>query len=260
MPRVSVIMSVYNGSKFLDQSIESILKQTFPDFEFLIVDDCSTDSSLKIIAKYAKQDSRIRIIKNETNIGLTKSLNRAILESKGEYIARIDADDFSYPERFKKQVKFLDSNLKCGLVGAWAEIIDDNDKVMRAIKYPTLSVDLKRDLIKYNPFFHSSIMIRRSTLDQVGLYNEEFRYAQDYELYFRIASKYGLENIPNVLIKYRESSSSITGKKNKKQIGFVIKAKLNAIKQGWHPRWCYIFLIRNYVSWLLPAKVKRLFK
>lgn len=253
-------MSVYNGSSFLDQCIESVLKQTFTDFEFLIVDDTSTDSSLEMIFSWARKDSRISVIKNNSNIGLTKSLNKAIEMAKGEYIARIDADDLCYPERLERQVAFLESNPNCVLVGSWAEIIDDKNNVLRTVKYPTESVDIKEDLIKYNPFFHSSIMVRKDALSTVGSYNENFRFAQDYELYFRLAQKYDLANIPSVLIKYREIKNSITGSKNRKQIGFVIKAKSNALHNGQYPKWCYIYLLKSYLAWLMPVGIKRSLK
>jgi len=257
MPKVSVIISVYNGSKFLDQAIESILKQTFVDFEFLIVDDASTDSCPEIISTWAKKDSRISVIKNNLNIGLTKSLNKGIEMAKGEYIARIDADDVCYPKRLEKQVAFLDANKNCALVGSWAEIINDKNNILRVVKYPTESAKLKRDLIKYNPFFHSSIMIRKSTLTNVGMYDENFRFAQDYELYFRIAKKYDIANLPETLIKYREIKDSITSKKNRKQISFVIKAKLKALREGQYPKWYYIYIIKSYFAWILPVNLRR---
>ena len=259
-PKVSVIMSVYNGAKYLDQAIDSILNQTFSFFEFLIIDDLSTDSSLSMISAFAAKDSRIKIIKNNENIGLTKSLNKAIREAKGEYLARIDADDLSYPDRLTEQVAFLDNNKSFALVGSWAEIIDDQNAVLRTVEYPVESNSLKKVLIKYNPFFHSSIMIRKSVLDDVGLYNETYKFAQDYELYFRIAKKYNIANIPAVLIKYREIANSITGNKNRKQIGFVIKAKLKSIRDGQYSKLYYFYMIRSYLAWLLPVQLKKIIK
>lgn len=259
-PKVSVIMSVYNGSNFLDQAIDHVLKQTFSDFEFIIVDDKSTDNSPETITAWMIKDSRIKIIKNDQNIGLTKSLNNAIRESGGEYIARIDVDDICYPERIANQVAFLDVHQGYALVGSWAEIIDYKNNILRVVKYPTECVDLKKDLIKYNPFFHSSIMIRKSVLDDVGLYNENFKFAQDYELYFRIAKKYDLANLPLILIRYRESIDSVTSRKNRKQISLVIKAKLKALGDKQYPKWCYIYLIKDCLAWLIPIKIKKIIK
>ena len=125
-PKITVLMPVYNGEKYLKESIESILKQTFRDFEFLIINDTSTDESEKIIRSF--KDSRIKLIKNEKNIGLTKSLNKGLDLAKGEYMARMDADDISLPKRLEIQVAFMDKNPKIGVIGAWAKVIGESNK------------------------------------------------------------------------------------------------------------------------------------
>jgi glycosyltransferase involved in cell wall biosynthesis len=135
MPRISVVMSVYNGEKYLRQAIESILQQTYTDFEFIIIDDGSTDSSREIIQSY--DDKRIRLVINEQNIGLTKSLNKGIRLAKGEFIARMDADDISLPQRFEKQVAYLDSHPEVGVLGTYANIIDHRGKIINNIIFPT---------------------------------------------------------------------------------------------------------------------------
>lgn len=142
----------------------------------------------------------------------------------------------------------------------WADIIDGSGKYTRTIKYPTADNDLRKALISYNPFFHPGIMVRREVFDTVGLYDESWRFAQDYELYFRIAKKYELANIPKILLKYRETGGSITGSKNKLQIGFVLKAKKKAIKEGQYSKWNYIHLLRSYVALILPVKLKKFIK
>lgn len=253
-------MSVYNGARDLREAIESILNQSFADFEFIIINDASNDNSPEIINEYAAKDNRIRVINNEFNLGLTKNLNRAIKESKGEYLARFDCDDISYPERFKMQAEFLDKNPNCALVGAWADIVDDNGKIMRTVKYPTDSKDLKKVLISYNPFFHSLAMFRKSAIDAVGPYDESWRFAQDYELWLRIAEKYNIANIPQVLLGYRETTGSITASKNRKQVGFVLKAKMKALKRGQYSKLNYLHLLRSYISWVLPVWLKRFAK
>lgn len=259
-PKISVLMSVYNGEHYLREAVESILSQTFTDFEFLIVDDCSIDNSLSILREYGGKDKRIRIITNEFNIGLTKNLNKLIKASKGEYIARFDCDDISLPDRFKEQVKYLDEHKNCGAISSWADIIDNQGKYLRTVKYPTRDNELRKALIRYNPFFHSGLMVPRKILDDVGFYDESWRFAQDYELYFRIAKKYELRNIPRVLLQYREIHGSITDSKNKKQVGFVLKAKRKAIHDGQYSKLNYIAFFRSYVSLLLPIKLKRFLK
>ncbi|HSE56534.1 MAG TPA: hypothetical protein VLB02_00380, partial [Candidatus Paceibacterota bacterium] len=122
------------------------------------------------------------------------------------------------------------------------------------------SVELKRVLIKYNPFFHPGIMVRRKVFDAVGFYDEAWRFAQDYELYFRVAKLFELANVPQVLLRYRETFGSITGSKNRKQIGFVLKAKRKAIREGQYSRIHYFDLLHTYISWILPIWIKRFFK
>src|SRR3989344_5781814 len=121
--KISVLMPAYNARKYIGEAIESILNQTFKDFEFIIINDCSTDKTKKIIEEYANKDARIKLINNATNLGLTKSLNIGLKEARGEYVARLDADDVALPERLEKQYEFMEKNKETTLVGAWAEII-----------------------------------------------------------------------------------------------------------------------------------------
>jgi len=250
---ISVIMSVYKpNQKHLDEAINSILNQTYKDFEFIIINDGGEFT--------LPDDQRIRVINNEKNIGLTKSLNFALDIAQGEYIARMDADDISYPKRLEEQVKFLDEHPDYILVGTWAEIIDEQGNVKREVKHPCENDVIQRELIKYNPFFHSSIMFRR------GLrYNENFRYAQDYELYFRLTrgwddGKMKLANLPLFLQQYRETSNSITSQKNREQIGYVIIAKIRAFLDNGYTLPDGIYLLKTCLTWLLPVSIKRLVK
>jgi len=253
---ISVIMSVYKpNQKYLFEAIESILKQTYTDFEFIIVNDGD-----EAIINYEGLDPRIKVIHNEKNIGLTKSLNKALREAKGEYIARMDADDISSPTRLEEQVKFLEENPDHILVGTWAEIIDENGKKIREVKHPCTNDVIQSELIKYNPFFHSSILFRSGVF-----YNEKFRYAQDYELYLRIARGWDnrtkqFANLPIFLHQYRETSSSITSKMNKEQISYVIKAKLKAFISNNYDLKDVVYLVKTCLTWLLPVSIKRLIK
>ena len=250
---ISVIMSVYKPTELMYDAIFSILNQTYKDFEFIIVSD--GEKNLEV-----PDDPRIRVIYNEKNIGLTKSLNKALDIAQGEYIARMDADDISLPNRFAEQVKYLDAHPECILVGTWAEIIDEQGNVKRVVKHPCDDKVIQRELIKYNPFFHSSIMFRK------GLYyNENFRYAQDYELYFRLTrgwddGKKKLANLPLFLQQYRETNNSITSQKNREQIGCVIRAKLRAFLNNGYTLPDGIYLLKTCLTWLLPVSIKRLVK
>jgi len=222
-PQVSVLMSVYNGAHFLPQSIESVLKQTFSDFEFLIINDASTDGSLDIIKKYQKQDKRIKIIANKKNLGLTKSLNKGLRLARGKYIARLDADDFCSKKRLEKQFNFLESHSDTFLVASWASIIDKKNNVLGIKEILTGTKAIRKKLEKHNCLFHSSIMFR----NHYDLkYREKFIYAQDYDLYLRLLTeKKKISVIPKPLIFYRIDNKSISAQKKKQQLLFAQKAK-----------------------------------
>ena len=177
-PLVSILMSVRNGEQTVEKSIQSILNQSYDYFEFLIVDDCSTDSTLGKLKILEKQDNRISIFTNSENIGLTKSLNKLIKNTKGELIARQDADDYSNPERIYAQVEYLLKN-RLDAVTSRALIIGSAKKI------PGLSYYIPAKLLmKFkNPFIHGSLIIKKQVLNDLGLYDENFYFAQDYKLY-----------------------------------------------------------------------------
>ena len=206
-PKISVVMSVYNGEKYLREAVESTLNQTLTDFEFIIINDGSTDKTREILEGY--NDPRIRLF-NNANKGLTKSLNEGIQYSKGEYIARMDGDDISLPNRFERQVVFMDSHIEIAMCGTWAEFTDKDGNNNGLYKTPVSSGEIHAMLIRHNPFIHSSVIIRKSIFDKVGLYDESFRRVQDYELWTRIVPLFETANLPEVLLKYRVLKSSIT--------------------------------------------------
>jgi cellulose synthase/poly-beta-1,6-N-acetylglucosamine synthase-like glycosyltransferase len=257
--KVSIIMAVCNGAFYLREAINSILDQTYPDLELIIVNDGSTDSSAEIISEYLL-DKRITAINNERNIGLTRSLNKAIDLSCGEYIARMDCDDVSSPDRLLKQVLFLDNNSVFAAVGAFAREIDENGRLIRDIAYPVSAEEIKKELIKYNPIIHSSVMFRRGALIEVGKYDDSYRYAQDYDLYFRLVKKFKLANLSDQLLLSRYTSNSLTSKKNRKQLYFSIKARIKAILSGTYSVACLVYLWRPLVSLILPISTRRLIR
>ena len=222
-PEVSVIMSVYNGKKYLKEAIESILNQTFPNFEFIIVDDGSTDKTPKILKEYAKRDKRIKIITNSENIGLTKSLNKGIKLAKGKYIARMDADDVSLSERFERQIRLLEINKHLGCVGCNVLVINERGNLIKKIELP--NTNLNSYLRKKNCFFHGSLMFSRKILEEVGNYNPEMELAQDYELLLRISKDYKIDFINKFLYKLRRNKNSISYKKFFSQVYYTAWAK-----------------------------------
>ncbi|NMB47900.1 glycosyltransferase family 2 protein [Candidatus Kuenenbacteria bacterium] len=233
--KISVLMSAFNAEKYISQAIESILKQTCDDFEFIILNDGSTDKTREIIQNYTKQDKRIRLINNNKNFGLTRSLNIGLEEARGKYIARIDADDLSEPERLQKQYEFMEANPEYALAGSWVKIIDSEGREMTVRKLPT---DIK--LIKFNFIFgkpclwHSSIFFRKEEMDKVGNYDEEYKYSQDLNLYVRLLKTKKITNVPEFLIQHRLHSNSIGKNNSEAQHSFYLKAIHELINNYYH--------------------------
>ena len=210
---ISVIMSVYNGEKYLVQAIDSILNQTYQNFEFIIIDDCSTDNSSHILQEYAQKDSRIKIIKKEKNIGIKgfiENLNLGISIAKGKYIARMDQDDVSLPERFQKQVDFLENNPEITLVGAQLNLVNEQNKITGEAIAALHHRDIVKRITSQIQLFHPVIMFRK---DQNIQYREKFLYCEDYDLYLNLITQgKKLANINEKLLHYRILESSISRK------------------------------------------------
>src|SRR6056297_178877 len=171
-PKVSVLLSVYNGEKYLEKAISSILNQTFSDFEFIIIDDGSSDRSPEIIKSF--NDNRIRYFKNEKNIGLVKSLNKGLEKMKGEYIARMDADDICKPTRFEKQVNFLNKNHEVGVLGTAMEIVDHKGSHISNQHFPKDHIIIFWKLFFETAVFHPTIMMRTNIVKKAGGYDPDF--------------------------------------------------------------------------------------
>lgn len=222
-PVISVIMPVYNAQTYLHECMNSVLNQTFSDFEFIIIDDCCTDNTASILSSY--NDARIKIFKNETNLGLTKSLNRAIELAQGKYIARMDADDICLPARFEKQVQLLEANPQIGLCGTWYESFGDRAGIAR---YSTTHHEIVLGLLYQSQFCHPTVMMRKEILDKHHLrYDTNFTTAQDYELWSRMAHVCEAANVPEVLLRYRFHAESISSKKKEQQLQNRIKIIAN---------------------------------
>ena len=206
-PKVSIVMSVYNAERYLEEAIDSILNQSFSDFEFVIINDGSTDRTSEILRDYT--DPRVVII-DQANRGVTQSLNKAMEMARGQYIARMDADDISLPQRFQMQVEFLENNLTVGLVGTSVIYIDEDGKTIMEGHLPTENTRIKEALLSQNPFCHGSVMFRRECIRKVGGYREGFKRAQDYDLWLRIAEYYEVANLIVPLYNLRITAGSIS--------------------------------------------------
>lgn len=204
-PRVSVLMAVHNCEPYLREAVDSILAQTFTDFEFIVVDDGSTDRSADVIASYS--DPRIIFVRNDKNLGLTASLNRGLELARGEYVARMDGDDVSLPERLARQVAFMDANPGVGACGTWATDIDEAGRVKGGRETPT--GDELDNFYWRVSLIHPSAMFRFDRR-RGPRYNPEVRYSQDYDLWLRVAAVSRLSNLPEHLLLYRVHGGSVT--------------------------------------------------
>jgi glycosyltransferase involved in cell wall biosynthesis len=219
MPTVSVIMAVYESEEFLDAAVRSILEQTFTDFEFIIIDDGSTDGSRAKLEQFAKQDDRVRLI-SRPNKGLTASLNEALALSSGELIARMDADDIALPDRLRVQVEYMRSHPEVSLLGGAYELIDDAGRMLTTIVPPPDDATLQEHALSgRTPICHPLAMFRRDAVAKVGGYDEEFTVAQDLDLWLKLGEVGKLAAVPEVLLKYRQHQDSVSEKKQELQVG-----------------------------------------
>ena len=216
---VSVVMPVFNGEKFLKIAIESILSQTYTDFELLIINDGSTDKSAEIIQSY--QDNRIRFLENDGNKGIFYTRNRLFDEAKGKYIAILDCDDYAEPTRLEKQVDFLDKNEEFGSVGSWITLIDEENTIKGAWQLEHRPERISAKLLFFNQFAQSSVMIRKKISDLK--YRKETPLAEDYDLWVRISQKTRVTNLAESLVKYRLHADNISQTKEKELQDNVFK-------------------------------------
>lgn len=213
MAEVSVLMSVYNGEMHLREAIDSILGQSFKDFEFIIINDCSTDGSLDIIKSY--RDVRIKLVENNKNLGLTASLNKGIDIAIGKYIARMDADDVAHHDRLKLQYEYMQTNTGIMVLGSRYRILGTN-KVSTIV--PLKADEVKLYALTQCPLGHPTAFIRKEALNKAALrYDTAIPYAQDYDLWARVLEVGAIENLPEVLLDYRRHNAQISSTKLDKQ-------------------------------------------
>ena len=262
-PKVTVLMAVYNGERYLRESIESILNQTFTDFEYLIIDVCSMDSSRDIIRSYG--EPRIRLIKNANNLGLIKTLNRGLALAKGQYIARQDQDDISHPERLKKQADFLISHPEIVLLGTRVNSIDPYGRKSKLYGCCTVSSELaiRWQLMFDNPFVHPSVMMRTEIVRKIGGYDEHFLECEDYDLFSRLAYTYRTTNLKEALLDYRyhfDSMDANRTKENSLLIGDIYRRTFKIYMNVEPPKeWVRLWLsVKNHHNFNCAINMKKL--
>lgn len=257
--KISVLMPVYNSQKYLGLAIDSILNQTFKDFQFIIVDDGSTDKTWQIIKTYSQKDNRIVALRNPINLNTSSALNKGLAKVKGKYVVRMDADDWSYPDRLESQYKYMESHPKVGVSGGAVEVC--NEKLQRINKrnYPLTDVDVRKIIFHYSPFAHPATIWRTNIIKKVNGYNENIPYSQDAEVYFKVGqfSKFG--NIKKTVIKLRMHDKSSSFSKDRLQEIFAIYARIKALleynyKASFSDKiW---ILLRIIIMFTIPPRIK----
>ena len=217
-PLVSVVLAVYNGERFLRCALDSLVSQTFTDFELIIVDDASTDRTPSILDDYT--DPRLVRMANSENAGQTPSLNKGLQIARGELIARHDADDISHPERLRLQVEAMRSDRNLALLGTAYERIDRRGRLLEKVSPPTTNERLQKRLEEGNIFCHGSVIMRRDLLEKVGGYNDYFSVTQDYDLWLRLAEHGELANLPHALYQFRFDGASVSRQKRSLQLAY----------------------------------------
>lgn len=223
--KVSIVMAVYNGEKYIKETIESILEQNYDNFELIIVDDCSDDETINIIKSF--DDNRITVLRNEKNMKLAYSLNRAIEHSTGIYIARMDADDICLKNRIEMQVEYLDSHPEVAVLGGKAQQFGTSNKLM---EYPIEHEQIKVEMLFSNPLCHPAVMFRKNLVHE--WYDSNIKAGQDYELWSRLIWKVQFHNLPQTLIKYRihgKQTRNLLGKSQKQGALIAYKRTLDML-------------------------------
>lgn len=201
-PKVSIILPVYNGAKWIEKSVQSALKQSFRDFELLIINDCSVDKSEEVILELAKKDFRIIYIKNSFNLGLAKTLNAAIAKAKGEYIARLDQDDEWLDEqKLEKQLEFFSKNPDYVLLGTGAVVVDENGLKITRYLMPQSDHEIRNKILRMNCFIHTSVMFRKSSVEKLGGYRPE-KMSEDHDMWLRLGRVGKFANLPEYSVQY----------------------------------------------------------
>lgn len=217
IPRVSVLMPVRNGARWLPAAIGSVLAQTLPEFELLVIDDGSADRTPEIVAEHAVRDARVRPIRQEP-LGLVAALNRGLADARAGLIARLDADDLALPERLARQAAAMDVNPRLNLLGSWAEIVDGEGRAIGRLAPPSEPDKLRDTLARTNPFIHSSVMLRAEAVRGLGGYRAAFEAAEDYDLWLRLSEHGDIAIAPEILVRYREHGGNVTVRKAARQM------------------------------------------
>lgn len=253
-PKINVIMSVYNGMPYLEEAVESVLNQTYKNFKFIIVDDASTDDTLKYLKSL--KDRRIKLIRNKKNFGLAASLNIALQRTQGDYIARMDADDVSKPERLATQIGFMKKNPKVDICGSFVEVINEKGKVIGKLKKPISDKDIKKELFWLTPLLHPTWFVKKKVFKNLNGYDEKWDYVEDFEFLVR-AKDYQMGNIPKYLLLFRSRRERRSQKTIEKIYRNSLKLRQKIFREQRLGLSYLPILARSYVAtYFFPTRLK----
>lgn len=259
-PKLTVVMPAYNVEEFVGLAIESVLSQSFKDFEFVIVDDCSEDLTAEIIKSYAEKDSRIKFLQNKTNRGISYTRSLGVKSATGEFIANMDADDLMAPGRLEMQLGFLESNPAIEICFGDMELIDSKGVSLNRFRYfPINDLDIKRAVFKYDPFPNATMMYRSYIHDTVGYYEESYKRVEDFDFWVRVGTQYRFHNLGVILHYWRMHKSSSNIIRTNLLHGTIIEIQNNALlRYGYRPDVLGIvyFLSHKVVFYVIPEGFK----
>lgn len=252
MLQISIILPTYNGEKFIKEAIESVLNQTFKDWELIIINDGSTDKTPEILNQYQFKDKRIKVI-HQKNMGLVKSLNKGIKITRGKYVARLDDDDiWDDSKKLEKQFKFCEKNPQYVLVGGGVIVIDETGKELFRYLKPQTDEEIRKIILFKCPFAHSSILFRKDEAEKIGFYREDLRFTEDWEFWMRLGKLGKFYNFPEYFIKYRAHQGNVMSKYGSLQI--LEGIKIIRFHKYNYPNY-FKSLVYNYIKYfffLLP--------
>lgn len=254
-PIVSVNMSAYNTEQYVAEAVDSMMGQTAGDLELVIVDDGSQDDTLEVLSRY--KDPRLRVV-SQTHRGISHARNHALRLSRGRYIAVMDSDDVSMPTRLERQIDFLESHSAVGVVGTAARFVDELEGREWDYAPPTADEALRRHLVRGNPFVHTSVMMHRSLLEEVGGYNEKYPYLVDYELFVRLAPRTRFANLSEALVVHRQrmGSVSVTMRTELLRLWLRLCVHYRAFRDGTYPWHEFRYVLRPIVLAAIELRPK----
>jgi glycosyltransferase involved in cell wall biosynthesis len=246
-------MGVRDGAPWVVGAVESILGQTLGDLELIVVDDGSTDDTPDLLASI--RDPRLHV-EHRPPAGLARALNRALEQARAPLVARLDADDLALPERLARQRAFLGAHREVGLLGTGAREVEPTGREVRVVRPPGDDAEIRRTLIRHNPFVHSSVMMRRLLLEQLGGYDSSFAVAQDYDLWLRMSRITRMANLAEPLVVRRLVAGRVTAERDSERLRAEARARWRAVGRGGYPLWCAVFAVRPLCALALPPALR----